>query len=141
MDDALAVRVIDGVADLAGEVERAGQIERAARADDVLERLARHVLHHDEEDAVLLLRGGDRDDVGMIDRGEQPRLAQQLAEVQVLPVRHLDRDLLVDPGVVREVDGAEPAAAERSADLVLAELLALEEQCVEYSGVCAQVRA
>ena len=135
MDHTLAVRVIDGVADLAGEIERQREIERAARADDVLERLALHVLHDDEEDAVLLLRGRDGDDVGMADRGEEPRLAQQFAEVEALPVRHLDRDLLVDPGVVREVNGAEAAAAERRADLVLPELLALEEQRAEYSGV------
>ena len=32
VDDALAVRVIDGVADLAGEVERAVELERALRA-------------------------------------------------------------------------------------------------------------
>ena len=95
--------------------------------DDVLERFARHVLHHDEEDVVLLLGGGDGDDVGMADAGEQPRLAQQLAEVELLPVRHLDRDLLVDPGVLREVDGAESAAAERREDLVLTERLAFEQ--------------
>ena len=64
----------------------------------------------------------------MVDAGEQPRLAQQLAEVEALPVRDLDRDLLVDPGVLREVDGAEAAAAERRDDLVLAERLASEEQ-------------
>ena len=74
------------------------------------------------------------DDVGMADAGEQARLAQQLAEVEVLAVRHLDRDLLVDPGVLREVDGAEAAAAERRDDLVLAERLAPEEQC------CASIR-
>ncbi len=112
MKHALPVRVVDGVADLAGEVERARQLDRALERDDVLERLARHVLHHDEEDAVLLLRRGDGDDVGVADAGEEARLAQQLAEVQVLPMRNLDRDLLVDPGVLREVDGAEPAAAE-----------------------------
>ena len=88
-----------------------------------------HVLHHDEEDVVLLLGGGDGDDVGMADAGEQPRLAQQLAEVEALAVRNLDRDLLVDPGVVREVDGTEAAAAERRGDLVFAECLAPEEQC------------
>ena len=83
---------------------------------------------------VLLLRRDDRDDVGMVERGEQPRLAQQLAEVEVLPVRNLDRDLLVDPGVFGEVDGAEAAAAERRDDLVLAERLALEEQLQEYAS-------
>ena len=43
-------------------------------------------------------------------------------------MRNLDRDLLVDPGVLREVDGAESAAAERRDDPVLAEGLASEEQ-------------
>ena len=50
---------------------------------------------------------------GMIERGEQPRLAEQLAEVHALLVRDLQRDLLVDPGVVGEVDGSEAAAADR----------------------------
>ena len=63
MQHALAVRVIDGVADLAGVVERARHVERAFARDDRLERLARHELHHDEEDVLLLLRGQDRDDV------------------------------------------------------------------------------
>ena len=39
VDDALAVRVIDGVTDLAREVERAAHVERPARRDEVLERL------------------------------------------------------------------------------------------------------
>ena len=124
---ALAVRVVDGVADLAGVVERAGEVERALAQHDRLERLARHVLHHDEEHAVLLLGGGDGDDVRVRDAGEQARLAQQVAEVEVLPVRHLDRDLFVDPGVAREVYGAESAAAERGQDFVLAEDLSLEQ--------------
>ena len=89
------------------------------RLDDVLERLSLHVLHHDEEDVLLLLRGRDGDDVGMADAGEQARLPQQLAEVEPLPVRDLDRDLLVDPGVLREVNGTESAAPEGREDLVL----------------------
>ena len=63
----------------------------------------------------------------MIEAGEQPRLAQQLAEVDALLVRNLERDLLVDPGVFREVDRAEAAAADRRQDLVLADDLAAEE--------------
>ena len=113
VNHALTVRVVDGVADLAGEVERPVELERALARDDVLERLALHVLHHDEEDVVLLLGRDDGDDVGMADAGEQSRLAEQLAEVESLAVRDLDRDLLVDPGVVGEVDGTETAAAER----------------------------
>ncbi len=127
MDDALPVRVIHRVADLAGVVERARQIERALALDDLLERVAGHVLHHDEEHVVLLLGGQDRDDVGMAQAGQQPRLAQQLAEVEVLPMRNLERDLLVDPGVFREVDRAEAAAAERRDDAVLADGLAAKK--------------
>ena len=64
---------------------------------------------------------------GMIEAGEQPRLAQQLAEVDALLVRHLERDLLVDPGVLGEVDRAEAAAADRRQDLVLPDDLTAEE--------------
>ena len=84
----------------------------AVARDDGLERVARHVLHHDEEDVLLLLRRQNRDDVRMVERGQQARLAQQIAEVDVLPVRNLDGDFLVDPGVFGEVDSAESAAAE-----------------------------
>ena len=78
----------------------------------MLERFARHVLHHDEEHIVLFLGGEHGDDVRMTHRGEQPRLLEQLAEVEVLLVRNLERDLLVDPRVFGEVDGTEAAAAE-----------------------------
>jgi hypothetical protein len=128
MNHTLPVRVIDGVADLAGEVECPGHIERSVRADQVFEGLALHVLHHDEEHVLLFFGRRDRDDVGMADAGEQPRLPQQLAEVEALPVRNFDRDLLVDPGIVREVDRTKPTAAERRDDLVLSECLAPEQQ-------------
>ena len=136
MDHSLTVRVIDGVADLAREVQSAVQFQRALERDDVLEGFSLDVLHHDEEDVVLFLRRGDRDDVGMADAGKQTRLAKQLAEVQPLPVRDFDRDLLVDPGVVREVNGTETTAPKRRADLVLPECLASEEQGVELTIGC-----
>ena len=65
MNDALLVRVVHRVADLAREVERAIQIERAVALDHRFERVARHVLHHDEKHVVLLFRGEDGDDVRM----------------------------------------------------------------------------
>ena len=72
----------------------------------------------------------------MVQAGEQPRLAQQLAEVDALLVRNLERDLLVDPGVFGEVDRAEAAAADRREDLVLADDLTAEEHAArEYSSV------
>ena len=71
----------------------------------------------------------------MVERGEQPRLAQQFAEVEALPVRDLDGDALVDPCVFREIDRAEPAAAERLDDAVLAERLAAKHHSRKYSSV------
>ncbi len=126
VDDALLVPVIDRIRNLAGVIERLRQFEGAAIDDDRLERLARDVLHHDEEDVVLLLRGDDRDDVRMVEGGQEPRL-RQLAEVESLTVRNLDGDTLVDPRVLGKVDGAEPATAERLDDPVLAECLASED--------------
>ena len=92
-----------------------------------LERLARHVLHDDEEDAVLLLGGRHADDVGMVQRREQARLAQQLTEIEILFVRDLDGDALVDPRVFGEVDRAEAATADGLEQPVLAERLAAKD--------------
>ena len=89
-------------------------------------------LHHDEEHVVLLLGRRDRHDVRVVEAREQAWLPEQLAEVEILPVGHLDRDLLVDPGVFREVDAPEAAAPERREDLVLPEDLS-EKQ---HEGEC-----
>ena len=59
----------------------------------------------------------------MVEGGQESGLSQELAEVQVLLVRDLDRDVLVDPRIASEVDGAEPATPEGRDDLVLPELL------------------
>ena len=52
-----------------------------------------------------------------------------------LAVRDLDRDLLVDPGVAGEEDGAEAAGAEVREDLILADRLSQQEHegAAEYS--------
>ena len=70
----------------------------------------------------------------MVERSEQARLSKQIAEVDVLPVGHLDRDLLVDPGVFGEVNGAESAAAERRQDFVLSDGLTTEKHWTQYTG-------
>ena len=100
MDDALTVRVFDGIQDLTRVIEHEIQLEGAAIRDDRLERLARDVLHHDEKDVVLLFCRDDGDDVRMVERREQPRLAQELTEVESLAVRHLHRDALADPRIL-----------------------------------------
>ena len=123
--------VIDGVADLAREVEGAVQIERALSHDDVFERLTGHVLHDDEEHVLLLLGREYGDDVGVTHGGEQPRLLDHLAEVEVLLVRYLERDLLVDPRVFGKVDTAEAAAAKGRQDAVLPDSLTAEKHLVD----------
>ena len=130
---ALAVRVIHGVHDLAGVVERTGDVERPVSRDDRLERFARDELHHDEENVLLLLRGQDGDDVGMIEAGEQARLAQQLAEVDALLVGNLQGNLLVDPGVFREVNRSKTATANRRQNLVLSNDLTAEKHLCAVS--------
>ena len=48
----------------------------------------------------------------MIRAGEETRFAEQLAEVDALGfVRHLERHLLVNPGIFGEIDGAKASAA------------------------------
>ena len=85
-------------------------VERALTQDDLLECFAGDVLHHDEKHPVLLFRREHRDDVRVIHRGEEPWLLQHLGEIEVLLVRNLDCDLLVDPGVFGEEDAAKAAA-------------------------------
>ena len=128
------MRVIDGVADLTREIQSAREVERPLTRDHRLERLARDELHHDEKDVLLFLGGEDGDDVRVIERGKKPRLAQQLAEIDALLVRHFERDLLVDPGVFGEIHRAKAAAADRRKDFVFADDLSPEEhRRAEYS--------
>ena len=110
MDDALRVRVLHRPRDLDRIVERLIDLEPTAGRDDRLEGFARDVLHHDEENVVLLLRRRDRDDVRMVECGQQARFPQQFAEVQILAVRDLERDLLVDPGIFGQIDVADSSA-------------------------------
>jgi hypothetical protein len=69
----------------------------------------------------------------VIQTGQQARLLQKVAEIHVLPVRDLDRDLLVDPGVFGEVNRTEPATAEWREDLVLSDRLTAEEHWTQYT--------
>ena len=72
---------------------------------------------------VLLLRREHRDDVRVTHRGEETRLLQHLAEVEVLLVRDLEGDLLVDPGVFGEVNSAEAATPQGRQNAVLTDNL------------------
>src|SRR4029078_4285019 len=109
----------DRVQDLTTEIERSRQLERAVAHDDVFERLALHVLHHDEEDAILFFRGEHCDDVRMAHRSKEPRLLDHLVEIEVLLVWNFEGDFLVDPGVFSEVNRAEATTAQGRQNAVL----------------------
>ncbi len=86
------------------------------------QRLAAHVLHHVEPAAVVERAGVvHRHDPRMLEVGQHPRLlAQPRLEIarRRRRVRHLDRDLALEPPIVGGVDRAHAAAADRPADLV-----------------------
>src|SRR5262245_39049651 len=134
--------MIDRITELTGEIERAADVERALPLNQLLQRFTSDVLHHDEEHAVLFFGGQHRDDVRMIERGEEPGFLDEIGEIQVLLVRHLDGDLLVNPGVFSEEHAAETAAAERREDPVLSDMLTLEEHGLphEYTSQCEGTR-
>ena len=127
VQDLRLVRVVDALQDLDGVVQCAGDVEGFVTVDDGLEALALHVLHDDEEHALDSFGRDDAHDVGMIESGQEARLLKQVVEVAALPMGDLDRDLLVDPRILREEYGAEAAGAQICEDLVLTNGLPQEE--------------
>ena len=80
---------------------------------------------------------------GMAHRGEEARLLQHVAEVEILLVRNLDGDVLLDPGVFGKIHAAEAAAAQMRQHAVLPDGLTPKEHVVggaEYSMII-RVRA
>ena len=74
VDDALIVRRFEGVADLAGNLQRLGRRKtrsgRPQTAQTLLERLAVHELHRDRDAAGVFLEPMHGRNVGMVEGGE-----------------------------------------------------------------------
>ena len=87
-----------------------------------VERVALHQLHHQRQHAVLLLEAEERGDVGMVERGEDARLA--LEPRHALRVgderlgQRLQSDVAAQVRIMRPVDLTHAAGAQRAADLV-----------------------
>ncbi len=111
MEDLGLVGVLDALEDLEGVGEGPGDVEALLPIEDGLEGLALHVLHDDEEDAVHALGGENADDVLMVEGGQEARLLEHLFFCAALTMRHLDGDLLVDPGVLGEEHRPEATGA------------------------------
>ena len=78
MDDAVLVRGLERLGDLARDRERLGERQRPAR-DARREVVALDELHHERADAARLLDAVDGGDVRVIERGEQLGLALKRA--------------------------------------------------------------
>ena len=115
MDERVCVRGVERAGELLDQEDRPADAERAA-LEDLLQIGALNEAHGDVEEPVGLPGVVDGDDVRVVDRGRDVRLAHEaLAELLVpgqLVRQHLERDLAGEPYLLRDVDDAHAAAAE-----------------------------
>jgi hypothetical protein len=122
MDDAAVMCVPDGVCDLEPVAEELLDWEPITR-NDLVERLAFDMLHHDENAALLLADVVDRTDVGVAENGRRERLLEEPgARVHVLcRANELDSGEAAEARVARTVDLTHPASSDQSRNLVRTE--------------------
>ena len=126
MDDALAVRVVDGGSDLAGQADHVLRLEAVPALDARGHRLTVHELHGQERDAVLVADVEEGDDVGVGEGARDPGLVLEALD-EGLVLRTLARDVepdrldgegALDEGVEGLVHGAHRPEADAFEDLV-----------------------
>ncbi len=127
VDESTRVRCVQGGCDLPGD--RDGLfLRQRPRCEQLLELGALDVAHGDVQLAGDLAGVVDGDDVRVVDRGGQPRLAQEpLAEALVLGElggEDLQRDQPLEREIVGAVDDSHPAAADQRLDSVAGKLAA-----------------
>ena len=125
VDEPACVRRVERGCDLAHNRERPPHGQRALVGDQRLQVGALDAGHRDPEQAVVLARVVDRDDVRVVERGREPGLAQEaVAEVGVAEARReeLQRGPAAEAHVLGAVDDACAAAAELLDDPIAAEL-------------------
>jgi hypothetical protein len=127
VDDPFLMRRIERGGDLSGNSESLGDGQRPAR-QPICERWALDQLEDERRHAITFFQSVDRADVGMVERGEQPRLAREAhAPFRIgceLRRQDLDRDVAPELGVARPIDLAHAARAKRGDKGVRAELAA-----------------
>ena len=129
------VRELQGAADRAQHVSRRAEVEPSARAKLLRQVRAIQVFHHQVR---LVVRSDveveDRDDVRMAELRARAGLAKEarapLARVRSRGPYELHGHVVAEHPASREVDLAHPAAAEATADLVLA----VEDRAVREHG-------
>jgi hypothetical protein len=132
VDEALLVRGVERLGDLGEELDRALRLERPLLGDDLGQVRALHVAHREEEDAGLLSCLVDGDDVRVIERGGDARLAQEaLAKALVLRELgrdHLERDLASQALLVGTVDRTHASSADERLDAIGGDLRPRRQQ-------------
>ena len=111
--DALGMRVVERGAQLTCHARHPPGPQRPM-AERRCERLARHVLH-DDENALIVDRGVvDRDEVRMVQRGSELRLANEalLGVGRAVGMQSLDRDLTVEALVPAQQHGRHSPGAQ-----------------------------
>ena len=106
MDQARLVRVREAATELLDEVQLLGERERRPPPNELVQRLARNVLHGDVRPAILISDIVDGDDVRVAQPAGGARLAgEPFARVLVFEIspKHLDGDEPVDRRVEGEV--------------------------------------
>ncbi len=127
MDDPLLVRGRQGIGQGDGDLEDPLQ-GHAGRGDQLGEPLALDQLHGEEADTLGLLDRVDRDDVGMIQRGQG--LGLPLEAVEPLRIcgqlgrQHLQGHLAVEAQILGTINLAHTARTELFQDPVMANGLA-----------------
>jgi hypothetical protein len=126
VDQAAPVRGIESVGHLARELERALGRERALLLEQGAQVAALDEAVREVELARRLARGVHGEDAGMVDRGGEPRLAQEALPERRVPGELRSDQLQRDRPVEGELGGAEhdahPAPTEDAVDPVAGEL-------------------
>ncbi len=121
MDDPLLVGRGEALGDLHRVVDRLADRDRA-RAEAAPERLALEQLRDDVRRAFVAADVVDRGDVRMVETARGRGLLLEAVEtIRVLGERRgqdLDRDLALEPRILRAVDLAHPPGADRREDFV-----------------------
>jgi hypothetical protein len=121
VDEALAVRGREALRGLRGDVEHLALAGRAA-GEHLAQRLALEQFGNDEGRAVVRADVVDRDDVGVVERGDGARFLLEAPQaVGILGEgfgQDLDRDVAAQACVTGAVDDAHPPGAEDAEDFV-----------------------
>ncbi len=121
MDHAVLVGIVQGVGHLAGDAERFLDRELLLPQQPAPERLAVHIRHGEPELPVGLARVVHHQDVGMLQPGAEPDLAEEPLGAQDLGqvgMEDLERDRSVMLQVVGQKDGGHSAASQLPLDPV-----------------------